>query len=249
MAGPQPAYAQRKLARRAGGSDISRLAQSYQGQLNDLTNQYETQYSTYQKMVADTMVPFEAASARYNQGLDDYATNVVNPYKLALDQFSKTSEAYLSERAQIDSGARDRFSSSYEYSYRVGRQEYGGVRINDPFTGQAYEIGGDFRTNPEAYGLEYVLTPVEGGYRGQNKYTFRPLATSPVPVSPEKPADFAMQKPELPVIDEFDQGQFDAKRGELDQGFKREIGERRSAKINAVSRRRSRPLMAGVNQG
>ena len=237
-------FKQRQLARRST-SDIERLAQQYKSSVDAITGEYETAFSGYQAGAAAKMKPFEEASEKYRKEIADYTANVAAPYKTALDAYQANSQKYLAELADVQSGARDRFASAYESSYKKGRQEYTGVRINDPFTGQAYEIGGDWRTNPKKYGLEYVLTPEEGGFRGQNRYTFRPLPTGTAPVTPEKPAEFAGVKPEMPDVGEFDSAQFGAKKTEAESAFKREVGERRAAKIGAVSRKMTRPLLAG----
>jgi hypothetical protein len=51
--------------------------------------------------------------------------------------------------------------------------------------------------------------------------------------------------PMAPTIEAFDSGEFAAKKEEVEGRFKRELGERRAAKIGAVSRRMTRPLLQG----
>ena len=51
--------------------------------------------------------------------------------------------------------------------------------------------------------------------------------------------------PMAPTVEAFDSGQFAAKKEEVEGRFKRELGERRAAKIGAVSRRMTRPLLQG----
>lgn len=64
-----------------------------------------------------------------------------------------------------------------------------------------------------------------------------PKFTEAAPVLPEAPT--------APTIEEFDSSQFGAKKAEAERVFKREVGERRAAKIGAVSRRATRPLLSG----
>ena len=58
------------------------------------------------------------------------------------------------------------------------------------------------------------------------------------PVAPEIPV--------APAIEEFDSSQFEAKKAEAEGTFKREIGERRAAKLGAVSRKATRPMLSGA---
>lgn len=51
--------------------------------------------------------------------------------------------------------------------------------------------------------------------------------------------------PVAPEIEKFDEGEFGTKRAAAESTFKREVGERRAAKIGAVSRKMTRPLIAG----
>lgn len=64
------------------------------------------------------------------------------------------------------------------------------------------------------------------------KFTDKAPPTPAIPVSPE--------------IAAFDSSQFDAKKGQAESAFKREVGERRASKISAVSRRNARPLLSGA---
>jgi hypothetical protein len=51
--------------------------------------------------------------------------------------------------------------------------------------------------------------------------------------------------PMAPTVEAFDSGEFAAQKEEVESRFKRELGERRAAKIGAVSRRMTRPLLQG----
>lgn len=239
-----PQFKQRQVARRSS-SDISRLAKQYTSSIGAITGEYETAFSGYQAGAAAKMKPFEEASEKYKQELAGYTTNVAAPYKSALEAYQANSVKYLTELAELATGAKDRFSSAENYTYRKGGQTYSSARIRNPFTGEQIQYNQDIFTNPEKYGFQSALTPVEGGYRGQNKYTFRPMPETAAPVTPEKPAAFAGVKPEMPEIGEFDAAQFTAKKAEAESTFKREVGERRAARIGAVSRKITRPLLAG----
>jgi len=64
-----------------------------------------------------------------------------------------------------------------------------------------------------------------------------PTFTEKAPVLPEAPT--------APAIEEFDSSQFAAKKAEAESVFQREVGERRAAKLGAVSRKVTRPLLSG----
>lgn len=90
-------------------------------------------------------------------------------------------------------------------------------------------------------GAEYRTYDLPEGYSFQDGKLFRERA---VPTFTEKAPELP-QAPTLPQIGEFDASQFDQRRGQLETEFKREVGERKSARLSAVSRRSSRPLLQG----
>jgi hypothetical protein len=67
----------------------------------------------------------------------------------------------------------------------------------------------------------------------------------PIPQFKET-APVAPEIPVAPAIGEFDSSQFEAKKAEAEGTFKREIGERRAAKLGAVSRKMVRPMLRGA---
>lgn len=74
-------------------------------------------------------------------------------------------------------------------------------------------------------GIQYVPKPIP-------KFTETAPTAPPIPVSP--------------TVEPFDSTQFGAKKAEAESVFKREVGERRAAKIGAVSRKGARPLLSGA---
>lgn len=108
----------------------------------------------------------------------------------------------------------------------------------------------DIEKNPvvEMTGYKEVKKPRFGlfglfGYdTEQEAFTYYAPRTIPkfaetAPVLPEAPT--------APTIEAFDSSQFGAQKAEAESVLKREVGERRSAKIGAVSRKSTRPLLAG----
>ena len=58
-----------------------------------------------------------------------------------------------------------------------------------------------------------------------------------------KKAPKAPSAPQAPQIAGFDETQFEQKRGQLQQEFQREVGERKGARLAVVGRKGARPLM------
>ena len=95
----------------------------------------------------------------------------------------------------------------------------------------------DIEANPTVLVPETGPRPARFQYEPQYKPREIPKFTATAPVLPEAPT--------APAIEEFDSSQFAAKKAEAESAFKREVGERRAAKIGAVSRKVTRPLLSG----
>jgi hypothetical protein len=73
--------------------------------------------------------------------------------------------------------------------------------------------------------------------------------TEYIPRGVPKFTEKAPSRPNLPVapeIEKFDEGEFGAKRTAAESTFKREVGERRAARLGAVSRKMTRPMLRGA---
>jgi hypothetical protein len=77
----------------------------------------------------------------------------------------------------------------------------------------------------------------------QEAFTY--YAPKAIPTFTEK-SPAAPDIPVSPTVEPFDSTQFEAKKGVAEGEFKREIGERRAAKLGAVSRKGARPLLSGA---
>ena len=75
--------------------------------------------------------------------------------------------------------------------------------------------------------------------------TIEDVQKRPIPKFTDE-APTAPKPPTAPTIEEFDSSQFAAKKTESENTFKREVDERRAAKLGAVSRKGSRPLLSGA---
>jgi hypothetical protein len=66
----------------------------------------------------------------------------------------------------------------------------------------------------------------------------------PMPTFNQK-APSAPTAPQAPQVAGFDEAKFEQKRGQLQQEFQREVGERKGARLAVVGRRGARPLLEG----
>ena len=116
------------------------------------------------------------------------------------------------------------------------------------------EVLADLERNPtiERRGTEIVYEPSPVSDPNSIGPTFIPVERSytyyeqrPIPKFTET-APKAPNIPVAPEIEKFDESEFGKKRVAAESAFKREVGERRAARIGAVSRRATRPLLSGA---
>ena len=214
-------------------TDIDRLAQQYSRSVNELTGQYETSFGDYQKQVAQQMAPFEEASARFKtEALPTYERQAAD-YRARLGQ-------YQSQLEDIQKNPSEMINAPIRY---VGR------------SGPLYAIDGkEYSKNklPEDYFFESVVTGKRdiknrsGQVIGQSDITEdRLFRTKTLPGFTEK-APTAPTAPTAPEVAGFDASQFEQRRGQLQEEYGREVGERRASKLTAVSRRSRRPMLQGA---
>ncbi len=216
-----------RISRRTGGVD--KLTSVYKQQVADLTGEYTKSFSEYQSRVSEQLAPFEAAMKQYQE--------IDNPkYQTALSDYSAKMEAYRAQLEAYSANPYETVKPTYNnkvLTRRDGQVYQGdffvnGMQINDYLA----SVGSPTRVTMGQYreeGLNY----------GQDfKYLRR---------APEKLTEQAPVAPELPVqpeVSAFDSSQFEQKRGELESGFKREVGERRAARLQAT-RRSNRTMLGG----
>lgn len=87
--------------------------------------------------------------------------------------------------------------------------------------------------------------PLKAAFGIKDKVTFEYFEPKEIPKFKET-APTPPEIPTAPAIEEFDSSQFEAKKAEAEGTFKREIGERRAAKLGAVSRKATRPMLSGA---
>lgn len=221
-------YQKRMKVRRM--SDIERLAQQYSKDVKAMSSQYQTSFSDYQKKVAEQMAPYESAIEKYKVDMSAYESQAA-AYQQRLDAYQKALQDFPASQG-----------TKVGVSRPSGKQ--GDVFIID---GTVYSAKGDLPVN-------YISKPVyetrsQSGRHGplppyQALVGYELYKKTP----PEKFTEEAPKAPSAPTkpeIAEFDQSAFEAKSKELGQTYQREVGERKSARLAAVSRSSRRPLLQG----
>jgi hypothetical protein len=222
---------QKKRAVRRATSDIDRLAKQYQQEIAGITGEYESQFSEYSAQAAEKESAFNVAKKAYDTKYGSY-----------LDQLSAYNEGMTKYSSEI-AGYLDKVAATQERVMELPRDKYGKIY----FETNGKRIGlTELTDNAKNYGFEYVVGPYEAGFRGTSKVIAKPLMTDKEPVAPTSPGKFTEPAPEIPNIGEFDSSQFEARKTQAEQTLKREVGERRAAKLGAVSRKATRPLLGGA---
>jgi hypothetical protein len=222
------AYQKRMMLRKQ--SDLTRLADQYRKNVEGLTGEYQSAFANYQKSAAEQLAPYEEAVRRYKEQDMPAFERAKADYESRLEQFNQAMADYEANPTE-----------------RVNARQINGR--GGPF----FEIDGKRYNSanlPAEYSVEYVdAVPAKtlGGGRGAK------VIEPGRPASYEVYRDRAMPKmrgsapkapsaPERPAVADFDSSQFEKKRGQLQQDYTREVGERKGAKLNAV-RRTNRTLM------
>lgn len=222
---------QKKAAMRRGTSDITRLAQQYQQEIAGITGEYEKQYSAYAADIGQKEEVFNVQKKAYEEKYGAYLGKI-SEYNKGMNEYSTAIDEYLKKEAETQERVMQLPRDKYGHTYF----DIGGQRV-ETF---------DVQKNTKKYGFEYVVTPYEAGLRGTGKWIVKPINPLTAPVAPTTPEKFAEAQPEMPAIGEFDASQFEAKKTQAEQTLKREIGERKAARLGAVSRKATRPLLGGA---
>jgi len=225
----------RKLRRM---TDIDRLAAEYKRNVEAMTGEYQQSFTDFEAGRAKAMEPYNVASAQYQTAFADYEKQAAG-YRERLGAYQKALEDFPTSA---------------------------GEKVNAPTWmnrgGGGYIIGGkQYRSEdlPVNYFIADVMGEVPemktvGAGRGARQVATGKMTTKVVGKELRKrtpPGQFTEKAPEaptaptLPELAEFDSSGLAAKRGELEATFKREVGERRAARLGAVSRRATRPMLQG----
>jgi len=229
-------YQKRTKVRRM--SDIERLAREYSKNVQAMTGQYEQSYADYQKQVAEKMAPYEAEVKRYQSELMPTYESQAADYKTRLSQYQQALKDFEQNKvaewvpANVVATTRSRRGVVQNYiDVPTWFEDYGRSKYMP--SGETYS---------GRLGAEGMIarggTPIkqEGG-----KFYLGKLSKLPEKFTEAAPT--APSAPVRPKIKEFDTSAFAAKKSEAEQTFKREVGERKAARLGAVSRRATRPML------
>lgn len=207
---------QQRRAQRRKTSDIENLFKQYQQQMADIAGQSEASYGAYKKQVAATMAPYEAATGKYKTDFSKYETDLAS-YRNSIASYQNRI-AYAMDNPTTEVPTSD---------YAI-QQRRGGTLVS--IGGKSYNTSANANELPEGYTFE-------GGklYKVTDPGTFEGAAPSAPP-----------SVPEMPSVAGFDTSQFEEKRKIAEETFKREVGERKSGKLGAVSKRGARSLLSGA---
>lgn len=222
--------AQMRAMRRRKTSNIDRLAQQYQKDISALTGDYEKSFMGTQAEREKQMQPYAAASEQYKTAMADFETQAA-AYRGSLDEYQGKIKAFEKdpfERITVPTA---------KYNFRAGSYD-----LNIPGRGVV-----NFNNLPD-YEIESIGREVKinKGRTPDMAYdiVLKREAKTPDPFTEKAPT--APKAPEMPELAGFDEQKFQTRRGELDTVFKREVGERKAARLGAVSRRTARPMLQGA---
>lgn len=210
-------YQKRMMMRK--GSDLTRLAEQFKKNIEASTGEYESAFSAYQKQREEAMAPYEVASKEYRE--------------IQMPAYESAKAAY-EERLNKFNEALSNFQSKTKVSapFKLG---------GDIFKGEIEQIwnvdGKKISTKNLPSGYSAELAP-----KGTKDRFYDLYKDNPVPTFSER-APSAPSAPQAPQIAGFDETQFEQKRGQIQQEFQREVGERKGARLAVVGRKGSRPLM------
>ena len=189
------------------------------------TSDIENLFKQYQQQINAITGEYESSYGTYKQEV----AKTMAPYESAASQYGTDFSKYETDLASYRSGLsayQEKLAKAIENPLTEVPGEHPLVR------GKGVLIDGQYyKTNdiPESY-----------TYEGGKLYK----ATDPGKFEGKAPS--APEAPTAPTIPDFDSTQFEEKKKLAETTFKREVGERKSAKMGAVSKRGARSLLSGV---
>lgn len=231
---PAPTMYQRKMAVRRKTADIERLSKTYQTGMFDVLQQQQTAFQGWQKENEKLLKPYEDA-------VKQYATVDFPAYEKALAQYNTILEGYEKNY----SAYKDRLNQHQSLLAEIEKNPFESVEYTKKQAGRTWVYIIDGKQYNRIQDLEAAGFFLEGD---------EILRKKDIPVFTEKPPEpLNIEAPKAPKepgpppkIKDFDDKPYVEKRGVLDTTYKREVGERKSAAMNAVTRRMGRGMLQGV---
>lgn len=247
-----PTIYQKRLATRRATADIERLGKQYQTGLLDISQQQQNAFTQWQKESAAKMAPYEESVKQYTSVAFPAYQTELQAYNKRLQEYEAQASAYK-DRLTAYQQTLAKFPTSA--GTKVGVSQTMG-RSGTGFTidGYFYNVNSELPTNYYSKPIyetrtEYPRNSPPRQYQAVVGYELY-KRTPPKPFTEKAPTAPSEQMPQAPTppgkppdVGSLDVAPFAAKRGELETTFKRQIGERRSAKQNVVMRRLGRPML------
>jgi hypothetical protein len=253
-----PTLYQKRTAEKRGSRDIARLAEQYRRNLQSVSSEYEQAFGAYQAKTAETLAPYEAAVKKYQESTLPQYESAAAAYETKAKEYQGKVSSYQDLLKSYIVDERGNLAKFERWASFIDPRVFN-IIGNDPVNldEKAY-YAAQFpeRVMPDLNKYQFVVTGArqEGRTSLQQGYLKTKTATTPfeqftqrtapgaftekAPATPEAP-------PSAPTIEAFSDEPFQQKRAGLESEFQRELGERKSARISAVSRRSARPLMQG----
>ena len=184
------------------------------------------------RLAAEYKRNVEAITGEYQQSFGAFQTEQarkMEPYNVAAEQYKTAMGEYETQAADYR-GKLTAYQKAIE-DVQANPRQLVGRTIGGGKRGFMYEIEGQRYSEraglPEGYSVD----------ANQNLYKDRPIPkfTEKAPTAPTAPT--------MPELGEFDTSAFQAKRGQAETTFKREVAERKAARLGAVGRRITRPML------
>jgi hypothetical protein len=217
-------------------TDIDRLAAEYRRNVDAMTGEYQKAFGEFEAGRAKTLEPYNLAMEQYRTQFADYEKQAAG-YKQRLAAYQKAIEDFptsAGEKANVPMSV---------------------VRGNKFFTidGTQYSA----TDLPVNYFMADVMgevpeTRTVGAGRGARQVQTGNMITKVVGQELRKrtpPGQFtekaptAPTAPTMPELGTFDSSGFQKRRAEAESAFQREVSERKAARLGAVSRRATRPML------
>jgi hypothetical protein len=217
-------------------TDIDRLAAEYKRNVEAITGEYQQSFGAFQAEQTRKMEPYNVAAEQYKTAMGEYEKQAAD-YRGKLTAYQKAIEDFPTSA---------------------------GEKVNAPTWanrgGSGFVIGGrQYRRDelPTNYFIQDIMgqvpeTVIQGAGRGARRVPTGRMVTAKVgeelrmrtpPGAFTEKAPTAPTAPTMPELGEFDASALQAKRGQAETTFKREVAERKAARLGAVGRRITRPML------
>ena len=180
-----------------------------------------------------------ARLSRRTGGLDRLAGEYKSQIAALTDDYAKSFAQYqgrVSEQMAPYEAAMQQYQQVANPQYQAALADY-----NAKLEAYRQQLA-DLEKDPVIERQGQIESRTWYGKKKTESFTY--YEPKPIPTFTEK-APTAPDVPMAPQVDQFNSGQFDAKRSQLGQTMQREVGERRAARLQAT-RRSSRTMLGGV---